>query len=350
MAFQVGRNAVGDGAPPLFLPDIGTFFNQDLSIARDLVAQLREAGVTAVKGEILHRADVCLDDETVERYMSRDGEMVGERYRDLIERKVVPLSAYEKLFAESLGEDLDLVLSVYDLEGATFARDIGAVALKIATSNIVHRPLIEHVAGLGLPMLIDTGKSSIEEIARAVDWARDAGAEHIVVEHSPDGPPNPVENHNLRFMCTLGQVFGTAFGLSDHHAGEEMMLAAVALGAHVIETGVCPDDLRSDHDVGHALPVSQAAAVLTKCNNIYVALGSGIRRLERDRPKYISRMGVIARTDIPAGGVLSLDTVDFAFPAKGIEAEHWELVEGWSARHPLAKGQVVSWADVHLAP
>lgn len=347
----VGRHLVTDGGPPLFLPDIGTFFNQDVDVAEAMVRALSEMGATTIKGEVLHDPDVCLDDDTHERYLTRDGDVVEERYRALIERKVVPLKQYEHLYSYCREQGLDVVVSVYDFKGADFALDIGAAALKIASSNIVHGPLIAHVARLGKPMIIDTGKSTVEETARAIDWARDAGATELIIEHSPPAPPRPTDEQNLRFMITLGRIFGLPYGLSHHSDADEILFAAAALGAHVIETGVCPDELASDQDVAHAVPLGRVPDVLAGIDRVHRALGSSTRELRRDRERYVSRMGLVAKSDVQAGDPVDLEHVHFSFPVKGIAVEHFELVEGWAFRRGLVAGQVIGWGDVEpLAP
>lgn len=338
---------------PLFLPDIGTYFNQDISQAEALIDSLADAGVTTIKGEILQNADVCLEAHLSgnEKYWGHtSGEVQQENYRALIERKVVPLASYRELFEYAKLKDMDVIVSVYDFEGADFASQIGCKAIKIASSNITHQPLIEYVAQLGLPMIIDTGHSTLEEMARAVNWAQDSGlmgsSVDIVVEHSPKGPPNPVNQQNLKFMQTLGNAVKLPYGLSDHHGGEEMLYAATAMGAVVLEKGVCPDEMGDEQDGGHAMPVSQVAGVLQKINNIADAMGDGERVLPRQRDKYISRMGMVARNELKKGEPLTLDTVRFAFPAKGIKAEYWSEIENQFVNKPLNAGQVISWSDI----
>jgi sialic acid synthase SpsE len=345
-SFELGGRRIANDAPPLFLPDIGTFFNQDMSLAREMVAQLKEAGATVVKGEILHRVELCLDDDAQERYYDPRKGFVAERWRDLMARKVVPLERYAELFEHCRKQGLAFVLSVYDRSGADFARRIGATALKIASSNLVNQPLIDHVAGLGLPMLIDTGKASMEEIARAVQWAQDAGAAGICLQHSPLAPPTPLTEHNLRMLQTFRAIYGFPVGLSDHHAGEEMLYAATALGAAILEKGVCRDDNPADQDVAHALPLSQVAEAMRKCANIHAALGAPMRYLRADAPKHNQRMGLVAARALRAGDALSLESVEFAWPNLGIHVEHWELVRNWRARRDLQAGAVIRWQDV----
>lgn len=348
--FTLGGVPIGGNAPPLVLPDIGTFFNNDLALAENLLREVLAAGVKVVKGEILHTAAIALDDGTLERYYDPAAGMVAEHYRALIERKVVSLEQYERLFRVCHAARVPFVLSVYDAEGADFAKRIGACALKIASTNVVHAPLIRHVASLGLPVLIDTGKSTLEEIARAVQWARDAGARQLVVEHSPEAPPSPLENHHLRMLQTFARLFGAPVGLSDHHAGEEMLYAATALGASILEKGVCPTGMSADQDVHHALPANRLADVIVKCDNIHRALGSAMRHLPGDRVRPAARMGLVARQDLAAGTVVSARSVDFAFPAKGIPVEEWDLVQGWRLAVDLPRGAIIEWHHVHPDP
>lgn len=338
---------------PLFLPDIGTYFNQDMQQAFTIVDALVSAGVTTIKGEILQTANICLDESLSgnETYWGHESSTkVEENYRQLIERKVVSLESYRALFAYVLAKDCDIIVSVYDFEGADFALDMGCKAIKVASSNITHQPLIEYIATLNIPLIIDTGHSSNEEIARAVNWARDAGlaAKQILVEHSPLGPPNPAELQNLNFMKTLGKSLGLAYGLSDHHTSDEMLYAATAMGAILLEKGVCPDSMGDEQDGGHALPVSQVAGVLQKVNSIADAMGDGVRHLARDRVKYISRMGLVAKQDLTPGDNVSLETVSFAFPVKGIATEHWSEVKNYKIAKTLSKGQVIRWSDILL--
>jgi sialic acid synthase SpsE len=147
-------------------------------------------------------------------------------------------------------------------------------------------------------------------------------------------------------LTTLRQTFDRPVGLSDHHAGDEMLYAAVALGAHALEKGIIPDGMQRDQDVHHALPIALFEEVWVKCRRIHAALGSNMRYARRDREKYISRMGLAAAQDLSPGDVVTLENVRFAFPAKGIPVEHWEIVAGWKLRKPVSRGAVIRWQDV----
>jgi sialic acid synthase SpsE len=331
----------------LFLPDIGTFFNDDIDLALTMVDQLSQANIPVLKAEILHNANICLESDLKERYYSPSKKtMIEEDYRKVIERKVVPLDDYEKIFNRVKRKGCELVVSVYDNEGVDFAVNQNVIAIKIASSNITHRPLIEYVAKTENTVILDTGHSTLEEIARAINWFNDLGKEDIIIQHSPLAPPVLIEEHNLKFMQTLGACFNLPYGLSDHHIGDEMLYAATALGASIVEKGVCPDQLGDEQDRAHALNISQVAIVQRKIENIAKGLGNGVRGLSRNRDKYISRMGLIAKVNIEKGEVITKNKVDYAFPVIGIPVEEIDLIINKKASKMIFLGQPLNFSDV----
>jgi sialic acid synthase SpsE len=328
----------------LFWPDIDVYFKGDVDVAEGLIRKLKTGGATWIKGALIHRADLCLDDDSETSYFVPGKGLVPERYRDIVERHVVSLALSRHLYGLAKEEGLRVALSVYDSSGIEAALDLGTDALKIPSTNIVHGALIRDAAGTRLPLVIDTGKATFAEIARAVDWARDAGAEDLLLQHSPAGPPAPTTEHALNFMQVLGETFKCPYGLSDHHSGVEMLYAAAALGAAVLEKGVCDDFASPDIDIAHALRVGHFKSVLETCQTI-----AGARGIDRQLPRsaqHPARMGLVSARRLFPGDKLSRETVDFAWPARGVPVEHFDLVVGWVARRELPGGQVIAWSDI----
>jgi len=272
--------------------------------------------------------------------------MVVEPYRKIVERHVIDLENLRRIFGEVRDLGLDIVLSVYDDEGVAFAEEMEAVALKIPSSNIVHAPLIRTAASASRPLVIDTGRSSIAEIDRAVSWARAAGASEILVQHSPPGPPASPSQFNMRMMPELGRRFGLPYGLSDHFAGIEMMFLAVAMGASVLEKGVCADGATADIDLAHALPLSHVPKLLEAIALAYESLGAALRADPAISSPPRDRMGLVAARDLRPGERLNLAAVRFAFPAVGIPVEDWDRVEGGVLVTPIAAGQPITSSDL----
>jgi sialic acid synthase SpsE len=238
---------------------------------------------------------------------------------------------------------------VYDQAGADFAKQMDACALKIASTNVVHAPLIRYCAASGLPLIIDTGKASLDEALRAIQWARQAGADRLILEYSPPAPPAPVNKHNLRVFGQLAEVFDGPLGLSDHHASEEMLYAATVLGCRVLEKGLCADVQNGDQDVFHALPLTKLAEVMTKCHNIHAALGDAQAAYTPPAERPAGRMGIVAARNLALGDSIDINTVRFAFPTLGIPVEDWDKVNRAHIRSPVAAGQPIEWCHVEPA-
>lgn len=346
--FFIGATEVGAGGPPAFWPDIDVYFKDDFDLALRLVDDIKAAGIGTVKTAALHDADVCLDTRQTTEFFVPGRGMISEPYRRIIERHVVGIDRLRRIFARVRDRGLDLVVSVYDDTGIALAEEMGAAAIKIPSSNIVHAPLIRAVASTRRPMVIDTGRSTMAEIARAVAWAREGGAERLLVQHSPPGPPASAANFHLAMMAELGRRFDAPYGLSDHYAGTEMLALAVALGASVLEKGVCADAAVPDVDIAHALPASQLVRVRELIETAHAALGNPVREFPEDRPRPADRMGLIATRDLQPGETVDRDTVRFAFPTLGIPVEAWDEVAGRRLARGVSRGEPV--LPEHLLP
>ena len=345
-AVQLGSLRVARDAPPVFLPDIDVYFKGDVAAGFSLLERLAAAGCRVVKGALIHDASICFDGP-VEAAWYRPGHgMVREPYRRVIERHLLPLPSAEKIYRRARDMRLEVVLTVYDTAGADFAVRIGAAALKVASSNITHAALIRDVARRGLPLVLDTGRATHAEIARAVAWARGAGASQLVVQHSPAAPPAPVDQHHLRMMRALGERFDCPYGLSDHHAGHEMLVAAVALGASVLEKGVCPDDAADDIDLAHAARIGEVAAIARMIENTWRALG--VASPVREPAPSTDRMGLVAARALAAGDRLDGSAVRFAMalPEGAVMAEAYDEVQGRRLARAVAAMQPIRWEDL----
>lgn len=341
---QLGSHVFGGDSPPVFWPDIDVYFRGDMSQAFHLVDRIHEAGGTFLKGAVLHRDSLCLKSgKPVTYYDQNSGEIMSEPYEKVIARHVVPLHKLRRVMSHARQAGLDLVLSVYDEDGVAFAHEVGAVAIKVPSSNITHKALVEAVARTSLPMVIDTGRSRFFEIERAVEWARQQGAgQRLIIQHSPPGPPADAARFHLRMMAHMSRVFSCPVGLSDHHRGLDMLPLAVALGACVIEKGLIVDDATTDIDIAHALPISRLREALDTLHQSWSALGKQVRPDEEVPLDPVDRMCIIANRDIESGQTIERSMLDFAFPPLGIGVENLDLVVGAIAQTFIPNGKPIS--------
>ena len=207
---QIGNVKIGDKFPPVFFAEIGTFFNQDIKKAKLLInkiVKIRNKSSTPIilKTEVLHNPDICLRGSASEIYFSKKGKKKVENLRELIERKVISLEKYKKIFDFCKNLKIPTVASVYDEEGAQFASE-NVDALKIASPNIIHHPLLEYASKLNVPIIIDTGRAELFEIKEAVKILKKNKVRDVIIEHSPDGHPSHPIDHNLKTIQTFQKV------------------------------------------------------------------------------------------------------------------------------------------------
>ena len=330
----------GDRDPPVFVAEVGSFFNKDVDLALEYLHQVADARASVFKTEILHDPDTVLRGDLTVTYRHAGGSKV-ENYRALIERKTMPLKSYERLLDAARKLGMPVIATVFDKTGVDFLKDNGAAGIKISRNNINHLVLLRQAGESGLPVVLDTGEVYFWETARAVELLQAIGAP-IVVNHHPGANPSPASIHNMRVIGTYREAFGIPVGLACHYRGQEMLYVAVACGACLLEKGVVDDPNREDADLVSALSFGELKEAVGRVRECWDALGDGRLRVPVDR-NLDTRTGLMATTDLNAGDTLSLAVASFAWPPIGISPEHWERVEGWRLRAPVKKGYPIVW-------
>ena len=323
---KIANYSLDSNSPPILLPEIGTFFNQKIENAIKMISELKIRKAKIIKGEILHDDKICLDTALRTKYFSNDKKkFIFEDYKKLIKRKVCKLEEYEKIFKFCKKKKLPFILSVYDFDGADFAKKLGASAIKVASSNIVHKPLIQYINKLKIPILLDTGHSSLFEIKRAFSWIK---SKKVIIQHSPPSPKdsnylNLSKNQNLNFLYTLEKKFGCLVGLSDHFPGPEMLYLASSMNAKILEKGFYLEK-KNDQDFSHAAQITDFETIQETCTKIFYGKGNAI--LQKNRGKKDSRMGIIAKCNLKKGDTITKENITFAFPAVGIKVENIDKI------------------------
>jgi len=344
----LGTVPVGEGYPTVFVAETGTFFNQDVGNALEYVKKVANSGVRVFKTEILHDADICLDGTGLAHTYRHAHGQKTEDYRSLIERKVLPLAEYEKLFSAASDLDLEVMASAYDTQGVDFIRINGGSSVKIARNNINNIPLIRYAGRSGLPVIFDMGHVYLDEISFAVRCAMDAGAEQIIVNLHPGSNPAPAEAHHLHTVDTIKSMFDIPVGLSCHYRGDEILYAAVGVGIHLLEKGVDADPDRVEQDLVSALPLDRLSDVVDKVYACWQALGTCQPHVPEDRD-LTTRAGIYIKHDIVTGDVLNSNNMGWAFPPHGIPVSEWDRVVNRKAKSSIKAGTPLTWDAVDFA-
>ena len=336
---------VGDGHPTVVVAEIGTFYNRDMGLAREYLARAVETGAPVLKTEILHDSDICLRNTGLVHDYKHTSGRTSEDYRALIERKTVPLRDYEMLVEVIHDLGLPYLASVYDFAGVDFLARHGACAVKLSRAHVDNVPLIRKAAQSGLPIVFDAGNVYFSEIAAAVELARREGAAGVIVNHHPGSNPAPAAAHNLSRIPMYKSALGVPAGLSCHYRGDEILYAAVGIGANLLEKGVDIDPDRSEQDVVSAASFESLEEAVRKVRACWEAIGKS--NWNPDEPRNLdNRYALFARREIAAGDVFTEENTGFAFPPIGISVASWDELIGRTAKRKLARGQSVFWNDV----
>ncbi len=338
---------IGDGFDAVFMAEVNSAFDKDIDEGKRMIKAASESGSDFLKAEILQSTDIVLNDGTEFTYKyGFGGEIKTEKWYDIVERKVNSLDFYREMFEYSRSLGLEFVVSVYDIESVTFLADIQAAAIKIPSSNINHEPLIQSACESGLPIIFDTGRIYMSEISRAINWTEKYGASGVIINHHPGSGPAAAEVHNLKIIETYKQTFRVPVGLSCHYMGDEILYAAVGVGANILEKPISFNPEKDDLDTVFSVDIEDLKKVVQKVKSTSKALGDGtLRAYSPDR--YIDqRMGVVAREDLDNGSKINTENFIFSWPCKGVPVDAWSKIKGRKINKSIEKGRPMSWADI----
>jgi sialic acid synthase SpsE len=341
---------VGDGYETVFMAEINSAFDHDLVEGKHMIKAAADAGCHFLKAEILCSTDIVLDDGSSYEYTyGNRGERTSERWYDIVLRKMNPLSFYEKMFSYSRSIGLEFVVSAYDIESVEFLADIAAAGIKIPSPILNHEPIIRAAARTGIPIIFDTSNAYLSDIGRALIWAEQYGASGVVLNQHPGGNPAPPEIHNLNIIRLLKKTFGVPAGLSCHYVGDEILYAAVGVGANVLEKPISFNPLKKDLDTIFSAHIDDLPNIVRKVRACWLALGTGEARSFIPTRNLDQRMGVVAKSNLVGGIQLTTDTCRFAWPCKGVSVEDWSKIEGRRLSRSVQSGIPIKWSDIDFS-
>lgn len=346
---HLGNREVGDGYPTFITFEAGPT-HDGLVSAKRLASHAAEAGADAIKFQVLDPDRLVADRKQLFTYEVLANRATGEMetiteplYDILCRRALAPVQWGElKEYCDGLG--LAFFATAGFEEEVNLLQDIGCASIKIASGDVNHLPLIRRAARTGMCIQLDTGSSTLGEIERAVDAIRSEGNEQIIIHQCPSGYPAHLDSINLNIIPTLKRMFGYPAAFSDHTPGREMDIAAVAMGADLVEKTITLD--RTTRSVEHVMSLEpwEMADFVQAVRNLELALGNSRRILfpeEREKRQAVRR-SVFLREDGRAGQRLGDLTVDFRRPGYGIAPDRYEellearLVRDLPAGHRLA--------------
>lgn len=329
----------------LIIAEAGVNHNGDMGLARELVAIAAEAGADLVKFQSFNAVKIASAGAAKAKYQ-QETTGTSESQKAMLERLELSRDDHDMLVEECARRGVGFFSTGFDPDGVDMLVELGADRIKVPSGEMVNRPLLEHVAGKGLPVILSTGMAELSEVAASVELLVSRGVvrDAITVLHCNTEYPTPMEDVNLRAMATMGAALGTSYGYSDHTNGIEIPVAAVALGATVIEKHftIRRDLPGPDHRA--SLEPSELTAMVRAIRNVEQAIaGDGVKKptpSERANTA-IARRSIVASVPICSGEPLTADNCTVKRPGTGISPMRWHDVIGTRARRDFAADELI---------
>jgi N-acetylneuraminate synthase len=340
-----GDVPVGPDHQPFIIAEMSGNHNGDLERAKDIVRAMAETGVQALKLQTYTADTITLDvDLPAFRLPSEHELWGGARLYDLYEEAHTPWEWHEPLFelANSLG--MLAFSSPFDPTAIDFLEKLNVPAYKVASNEIGDLPLVRGMAETGKPIIISTGSATLMDIDAAVRAARSTGNEQIIVLSCTASYPAPADQSNLRSIPVLRDALGVQIGLSDHTMGIGASIAAVALGATVIEKHVTLSRADGGVDSAFSLEPFEVKLLVEGTKVAQQALGEpivGPKQAEQNVLRF--RRSLYITRDVKAGEKVAADNVRSVRPAGGLAPDAFASVEGREFRVDAVAGTPLTW-------
>lgn len=344
MKIQIDKKVIGESSETFIIAELSANHNQDFEIALKSIDSIKQCGADAVKLQTYTPDTITLNCDSDYFKIKHGTIWDGTTLYELYKKAYTPWEWQPKL--KKYAEDLGLICfsSPFDKTAVDFLAKMNVAAYKIASFEVVDIPLIKYTASQGKPIIISTGIATEDEIADAVDACRKVGNNQIALLKCTSEYPAPIEEANLKTIPYLADKFGVVAGLSDHTLETTTSIAAVAVGAKIIEKHFIIDKGIGGPDSSFSLEPSQFAQMVAAIRNVEKALGnSKITITEKMKNSRRFARSLFAVKDIQAGETLTEDNVRSIRPADGLSPKYFPRILGMKALKDITTGTPLKW-------
>ena len=342
---HINHRPIGPGHPPYIIAEMSANHNGSLQTAFRIIDEAKKAGADAVKIQSYTADTITLPCES-EDFMIRGGLWDGQSLYELYQKAHMPWEWHQPLFDYARAAGITMFSSPFDESAVELLESLDAPAYKIASFEAVDLPLIRRAAQTGKPLIISTGMADAEEIAEAVDAARSAACRELALLHCVSGYPAPAADYNLRTLPDMAQRFRLPAGLSDHTLDNTTAVAAVGLGACIIEKHFTLDRNGGGPDDSFSLEPDGLAALCRDSRTAWQALGAvdyGLKSSEQGNIKF--RRSLYFVRDMQAGETIDAGAIRSVRPGYGLAPKHFDALLGKTLKRAVSACTPVSWDD-----
>ncbi len=341
---RIGGRPVGLDHPTLVIAELSANHRHDLSRAKELIHAAAEAGADMIKLQTYTPDTITLDCDAECFWIKGGTAWDRRRLHDLYREAYTPWEWHRELFDESGKRGLLWFSTPFDHTAVDFLEEQGVPAYKIGSFELVDLPLLRKVAGTGKPVILSTGMGTLAEIAEAVATLRAAGCSELAILRCVSSYPARPEEMHLATIPHLAATFGVPSGLSDHTLSPAIPVAAVALGACIVEKHLTTSRSEGGPDAGFSVEPAELVELVRAIREVEAARGRvHYGPADRELAMLRYRRSLFVVETIEAGALLGPGNVRSIRPGDGLHPRHLAEVLGMRARRRLEKGTPLSW-------
>lgn len=326
----------------LIIAEAGVNHNGSLEIAKKLALTAKESGADIVKYQTAKLESLVSKAAEMAKYQK---ENIGEEtsQKEMLSKLLLSFSKFEELAAYCREIGIKFLSTPFDIDSICFLERLGCDIWKIPSGEITNYPYLVEIAKTHKPIILSTGMSTLQEVEECLSVLEKNGAGKITLLHCTTQYPTPYEDVNLRAMVTLRENFGTEIGYSDHTRGIEIPIAAVAMGATVIEKHFTLSREMEGPDHKASLEPQELAEMVRAIRHIEEAFGTGEKEpvVSEIQNKAVARKSIIASRDIKAGELLTEANITTKRPGTGISPMKWNEVLGTKAIREFMEDELI---------
>jgi len=313
----------------IIIAEAGVNHNGSMESAKKLVDVAADAGADYVKFQTF-KADTLVTQSAEKAEYQKILTDKSESQFEMIKKLELDKSAHDELIKHCEEKGIRFLSAAFDHDSIELLADLNIPLYKIPSGEITNLPYLRHIGRMGKPIILSTGMSTLEEVQKALNVLLESGVEKekITILHCNTEYPTPMEDVNLKAMLTIREELGVNIGYSDHTLGIEVPIAAVAMGATVIEKHFTLDRTLTGPDHAASLEPHELKSMVTAIRNIKKAMGDGIKKPSPSETRNIpiARKSIVAKKPIKKGERYSEENITVKRPGTGISPIEWDNI------------------------
>lgn len=339
------NKVIGNCEPVFIIAEAGVNHNGDIHLAKKLIDAAKQAGADAIKFQAFKTENVITKKAEKAPYQKKaTGD--AETQFEMIKKLELSPADFKELAVYAKRKEIVFLASAFDIESVDLLDQLEVPLFKVASGEITNYPLLKHIVQKNKPIILSTGMADLSEIQDAVDYIRSQGNDNIVLLHCITSYPARTDEANLKVIQTFKQKFSLPVGFSDHTLSMVIPVAAVALGATVIEKHFTLDKKMSGPDHQASLEPKELTAMVNGIREVQNALGDGQREITQNEQilKNLARRSLVAKIDIPKGVIITEGCIAEKRPGNGISPKLLPQILGRKAKMDIRQDDVLEWS------